>query len=331
MAVVIVDVLEMIEIEHRQQQGIAVLLPLADFMLQALAPGCAIGQAGQRVDQGFLALFFEVFTITLGFLLHAGHPRGQALQARRDFLLALVTLLLVLIHGAQQTFKVVLQHVLEPLEVSSLLHAALQAVDLFTDLRIQFPRRRAVVGVACAGRLQVALERLQALVELFEVDLELMLATVGDRQHQHRQVIEDRQQFVPVQPVFQALAHGFGLRSMAFGQRQVVQQPQQRAFYVLGHRAIGGFGRIRQRIEQLRFARLGFRLGDDVGLQRDHGQLVRWRQGCVVVQWRVSRSAVGNRFRQRGEGRLLQQLDVGLDLKLDLRRHCRWGNYRRSG
>lgn len=63
----------------------------------------------------------------------------------------------------------------------------------------------------------MALEGFEAFIKLLEVGLELMLATVGNRQHQHRQVIEDRQQFVPVQAVGQALAHGFGLGPVALG------------------------------------------------------------------------------------------------------------------
>lgn len=77
--------------------------------------------------------------------------------------------------------------------------------------------------MAVTGDLQVPLERLETIVELLEVGFKLVLAAVGDRQHQHRQVIEDRQQFVPVQSVGQALTHGFGLGPMALGQREVFQ------------------------------------------------------------------------------------------------------------
>ncbi|MNI52677.1 hypothetical protein D3C73_1074790 [compost metagenome] len=156
----------MIEVEHGQQQCIAMLLPLSDFVIQSFAPGRAVGQGGQGVDQGLLALFFQMLAVAQRFLFHMRHAFGQTLKAGRDLLLALVALLLVLIHGSQQTFQVVLQHELEIVEVGCFLHATLQAVDLFADLRVHLSRRRKVVGVAIAGRLQVALERLQAFVEL---------------------------------------------------------------------------------------------------------------------------------------------------------------------
>jgi hypothetical protein len=76
-----------------------------------------------------------------------------------------------------------------------------------------------------------------------------MLAAVGDGQHQHRQVIEDRQQFVPVQTMGQTLAHGFGLGPMALRQRQVFEQTEQGTFDVLGHGAVGRLRRIGQRIQ----------------------------------------------------------------------------------
>ncbi|MNV70944.1 hypothetical protein D3C71_1639310 [compost metagenome] len=168
------------------------LLPLGHFMLQAFAPGGPVRQAGERVDQGLLALLFQVFAIALGFLLHARHPLRQALQTRCNFLLALVALLLVLVQGAEQALEVVLQYALEIFQVCRVLHAAVQAVDLLTELRVHLASGRTVVRVPVTGRLQVALEGFQALIELLEVHLELMLATVGDRQHQHRKIIEDR-------------------------------------------------------------------------------------------------------------------------------------------
>ncbi|MNL08927.1 hypothetical protein D3C87_1296680 [compost metagenome] len=141
------------------------LLPLADFVFQLFGPGGAVGQAGQRVDQGFLTLFFEVLAQTRGFPLHMRHPFGQVLQAGGHFLLALVALLAVLVHGAQQAFEMVFQNVLEILKVRCFVHAGLQAVDLFAYLRIQRMRCRAAVGMIGAGSLQVALERLEAFIE----------------------------------------------------------------------------------------------------------------------------------------------------------------------
>ncbi|MNV31327.1 hypothetical protein D3C71_1226290 [compost metagenome] len=236
------------------------LLPLFDFMIQALAPGRAVGQPGQRVDQCLLSLLFKVLAVTLGLLLHMGDPLGQAVQARSDLLLALIALFLVLVHGAQQAFEMVFQYVLEIFQVRGFLHAALQAIDLFADLRVHLSRSRTVVGVSRGGGLQVALERFETLVQSLQIGFELMLAAVGNGQHQCGEVVENRQQFVPVQTVFQTIAHGFGLRAMTLGQCQVVEQPQQRVFDVAGHRAVGGLGGIRKCVENVVF---GWRLIDD--------------------------------------------------------------------
>ncbi|MNW00901.1 hypothetical protein D3C71_1964540 [compost metagenome] len=78
----------------------------------------------------------------------------------------LVALLLVAIHGAEQAFKMVLQDELEVVHVRRMMHAAVHIVDLFTHLRIHLARRRAAVGIAFAGGLQVTLEGLQAFIEL---------------------------------------------------------------------------------------------------------------------------------------------------------------------
>ena len=42
------------------------VLPLFDFIVQTFAPGRPVWQAGQGVDQGFLALLFKVLAIVLG-------------------------------------------------------------------------------------------------------------------------------------------------------------------------------------------------------------------------------------------------------------------------
>lgn len=99
-----------------------------------------------------------MLAVTLGLLFHARYPLGQALQPCGHFLLALVTLLLVMVHGAEQAFQVTFQHLLEVVQIGRLLHAVLQAIDLFADLRVHLPRRRTAVGMALAGGLQVALE-----------------------------------------------------------------------------------------------------------------------------------------------------------------------------
>ncbi|MNT61852.1 hypothetical protein D3C72_1995240 [compost metagenome] len=53
------------------------------------------------------------------------NPFGQAVQAGCHLLLALVALLAVLVHGAEQAFQMVLQDVLEIIQVGRFLHAAL--------------------------------------------------------------------------------------------------------------------------------------------------------------------------------------------------------------
>ena len=82
---------------------------------------------------------------------------------------------------------------LEAVQVDGVLHAALQAVDVLAYLVVQLLCLGAPQGVPGAGRLQVALKRLQTLIELLEVGFKFMLAAVSDSQHQHRQIIEDRQ------------------------------------------------------------------------------------------------------------------------------------------
>lgn len=123
--------------------------------------------------------------------------------------------MLVLIHGVQQAFEAVLRDELEAVHVRGALHTALQAIDLLTQLVVQFTRGAAVVGMPGTGLLQVALEGFQAPVELLQVGFEFMLAAVGDGQHKHGQVIEHRNQLVPVQPTRYPLAHGQRLCLMA--------------------------------------------------------------------------------------------------------------------
>ncbi|MNL55380.1 hypothetical protein D3C87_1787900 [compost metagenome] len=72
----------------------------------------------------------------------------------------------MLVHGAEQAFEVVFQDVLEIVQVSRFMHAGLQAVDLFADLRVHGLSGGATIGMPGAGGLQVALERFETLVEL---------------------------------------------------------------------------------------------------------------------------------------------------------------------
>ena len=259
MTVAVVDALEVVQVEHGQRQAVTALMPGVDFVIEAFAPRRTVGQPGERIDQGLLALHLQVLAVALGLLLHMGHAFSQAFEACGHFLFAQVTLLLVFIHGAEQAFKVAFEHLLEAVQVGGVLHAALQAVHLLANLCVQLPRGQAAVGVAVAGDLQMPLECLETLVELLEISLELMLATVGDRQHQHGQVIQDRQQFVPIQTMGETLTHRLGLGLVTFGQGKIFQQAEQSAFNVLGHRAVGRFRRIGQGVGavRLQLVRLG--------------------------------------------------------------------------
>jgi len=72
------------------------------------------------------------------------------------------------------------------------MHAVLQAVDLFADLRVHGLRGRPAVGMTVAGSLQIALERFESFVQSLQVSLEFVLTAVGDRQHQGGEIVEDR-------------------------------------------------------------------------------------------------------------------------------------------
>ncbi|MNI89013.1 hypothetical protein D3C73_1463620 [compost metagenome] len=76
MAIAVIDALEMVQVENRHRQVAAVLLPGQHFALYLLAPGRAIGQPGQRVDQCLLPLFLQVFAVAEGLLLHVSDALG---------------------------------------------------------------------------------------------------------------------------------------------------------------------------------------------------------------------------------------------------------------
>ncbi|MNJ37638.1 hypothetical protein D3C77_324670 [compost metagenome] len=235
------------------------------------------------------------------------------MQAAGHFLLTLIALVPVGIHGAKQTFKTAFQDVLEAVQVGSTLHAALQAIDLLAQLVIQVAGGAGVVGMAFAGFVQMALERFEAFVELLQVTFKFVLAAVVDGQHQHCQVIEHRQQFVPVQPVLQAFAQGLRLCLVAFGQGQVVKQAEQCFLNVRGDRAVGGLGTVRQ-LEVIRNV-LGFEaVGLSVWLcvQVVFGHCRRCIHDCdwLGLGQRRYRLKVGDQLRltQRLRSRLMQWL-----------------------
>ena len=140
-----------------------------------------------------MPLLFKVLAVALGFLLHMRHPLGQALQVRGNFLFAGIALLLMLVHGAQQRLQAAFEDVFKAVEVRGVLHAALQIVDVFAQLGVHVIGCGTAFSMARTRRLEIALKGLQALVELLEVSLELMLTAVRDGQHQHGKIVEDRQ------------------------------------------------------------------------------------------------------------------------------------------
>ncbi len=204
MPVAIVDAFEMVQVQNAHQQAVFFFVPAGHLPFKALAPGGTIGQSGKRVDQGLLTLFLQVSPETQGLLLHARDAGRQTLQARGHFALAGIALELVVIHGAEQGLKPIVEHPLEAGQIGGVLNTALQAAHLFAQLFVQVARGGLVLGVIFTGGLQVALKRFEPFIELLEVSAELLLAAVVDRQHQHCQIVEDRQQFVPVKPMFQA-------------------------------------------------------------------------------------------------------------------------------
>ncbi|MCY1409890.1 hypothetical protein D9M71_252490 [compost metagenome] len=251
----------MVDIDHRQQQLAAVALLSGDFDRQALAPGGAIGQPGEGILQGLLALGFEVVLKALGFLLHGRHPPHQRLQSLAHFLLAGRTLVLVAVHGVEQAVEVPLQALLEVVEVGGILHAGLQPADLLAQLVAQGAGAVQRLGIALLGGAEVFEEQRQTLVELLEVAGELALAVVGHRQDQHAQVVQYRHQLVPVEPADQALAQGIRLRLVEFGQVQLIEQRTQAVRHMGRDRAIAGLGRRGQGVGGVAFA------GDQRGRQ----------------------------------------------------------------
>ena len=168
-------------------------LPRLHLMLQPLTPGGAVGQPGEGVYQRFLALLFKVFAIALGLLLHVRYALGQPLQMGAHFLLAGITLLLVPVQRAQQPFKAVFQKMFEAVQVDGRLHAVLHAAEVFAQLGVQIVGGGLTFSMTLTGCLKVVLERLQALVKLFEIGLEFVLTTVSDGQHQDGKIVENRQ------------------------------------------------------------------------------------------------------------------------------------------
>ncbi|MNI92113.1 hypothetical protein D3C73_1498700 [compost metagenome] len=73
-----------------------------------------------------------------------------------------------------------------------------------------------------------------------------MLPAVGDRQHEHGQVIEHRDQLIPVQPPCHALAHFQSLGFVAFRQAKVIEQADQGLLDMRGNLAVGRLDCVRE-------------------------------------------------------------------------------------
>ncbi len=232
-------------------------LPAGHLQLQALAPGGAIGQAGEGVAEGLLPLFFQMAAILLGLALHAGDALGEGAESFAGFLLAGLALALLVGQAGQQAFQATVQRQLEAVQVRRLLHLALQ----FADLAAQSVAKGALLGLAVltpgVDVLQTGLEGGETLIEAAQVELEFALPGMVEGQHQHRQVIEHGYQFVPVQAALDALAQVFGLGLVAVRQRQVVEQPQQGGFQMRRYGAVAGFGHRGQGIGRIGLNCLG--------------------------------------------------------------------------
>ncbi len=246
--IAVVDSLEMVQVEDRHRQMAAVRLPFEHFALDPLAPGRTVGQAGEGVEQGLLALLFKVLAVAERLLLHVRHPLRQPLQAPSQLLFAAITLVLVLVHGHQQAFQAVFQDVLEAVNIGGTLHTALQPVDMLSQLGIQLAGGRAVVGMPGTGLVQVTLETFEAFVELLQVGFEFMLTAVSDGQHEHSQVIQYRDQLIPVQAAGDPFTHLEGLCLVSLRQAEVIEQADQGVFDVLGDLTVGRLYRVGQGI-----------------------------------------------------------------------------------
>ncbi|VTQ25134.1 Uncharacterised protein [Pseudomonas aeruginosa] len=276
-AEVVVDPLEVVDVQHRQQQIAAVPVPARHFLFQALAERRAVGQAGQRIGQGFLSLVLQVAVERLGILLHAVDPLHQRLQAAGHLLFVLGLFALVFVHGGKQAVQPAVHRQLEAVQVGRLLHAGLQATDLLTQRLVEAARVVQHVGIAGVGVAQVAEEAFQALVELPQVFLEVALATVRQGQHQHRQVVEYRHQLIPVQAAIDPLPQRLGLGLVAARQGQAVEQPQQAGLDVRRHRAVAGL-----RYRRRQFVGLVYRLPVEVIHRggRSFGRAFNVRRHC---------------------------------------------------
>ena len=128
-----------------------------------------------------------------------------------------------------------------------------------------------------------------------------MLAAIGNSQHQYRQVIEDRQKFVPVQPMGQAFAHGFGLGSMVLGQVEVAQQAEQGVFDMLGDGTVGWLWRVGQGVQHLAIHRVRVNLRQLILQHRRQRQAADRRRLRRLWQGLGRRNHCKRRFRRRGE------------------------------
>jgi hypothetical protein len=150
----------------------------------------------------------------LRLLLHLADLLPQRLQPQGHLFLAAITMALVFADGLQQAIQTCLQGLLEARQVGRLLHAGLQAADLLAQLQVETARTFHRLAVALVGFVEGAEKCGQALIELLQVAGELALTAVGNRQHQHGQVVQHGHQLVPVQTATDPLAQGVTLGTM---------------------------------------------------------------------------------------------------------------------
>lgn len=101
MAEVVIDPLEVVDAQHRQQQITVVPVSTCHLLLQAFAEHRTAEQPGQWIGQGFLSLVLQIAAERLGILFHAVDPFHQRLWMVRHLLFMLDPFALVLVHEGE--------------------------------------------------------------------------------------------------------------------------------------------------------------------------------------------------------------------------------------
>ncbi|MCY1404117.1 hypothetical protein D9M71_193170 [compost metagenome] len=104
---------------------------------------------------------------------------------------------------------------------------------------VQFAGVRRRIGLPLVHFLKAGQERAQALVEALQVAFEFALAAGAQGQHQYRQVVQHRHQFVPVQAALDARTQRLRLGLVRGWQAHLVEQAQQARLDMRRHGAVG--------------------------------------------------------------------------------------------